>query len=302
MPRRAATVLILFGAMACGSPAAGRKVLLIGIDGVRVDKLYQATTPTIDSLIATGLFVSTARTTTPSVSGPAWSSMLAGVWPAKHRVTSNDFHGNAYDRYPDFLTRLEQTDPAYGTYAAVDWPPLGRARDGGPFLSSWIDRIDFFDGDSLGYRVADSLSVATAADYLATHDVDAAFVYIGNVDELSHEQATVGPAYLAEIARADGYVAQLLHALARRPHYDREDWLVLLSTDHGRTDQGDHGGDSPEEMTIFVLASGPDVTASTVARQVHIVDVAATALRHFRLPLIRGWGLDGTPLPLAAAK
>ncbi len=56
------------------------KVLLIGIDGVRPDVMAEVSTPNLDALASEGLFIDDARTTTPSVSGQAWSSMLTGVW------------------------------------------------------------------------------------------------------------------------------------------------------------------------------------------------------------------------------
>ena len=63
-----------------------KKVLLIGLDGVRVDILAQAHTPNIDALIANGTFSGEAQTRPPTVSGPGWSSMLTGVWGDKHKV------------------------------------------------------------------------------------------------------------------------------------------------------------------------------------------------------------------------
>ncbi|MYA65183.1 MAG: alkaline phosphatase family protein, partial [Gemmatimonadetes bacterium] len=103
-----------------GSP----RVLLIGIDGVRPDVLAEVPTPNIDALAAAGWYTAEARTTTPSVSGPSWSSMLTGVWPGKHGVTNNNFTGRNYAQYPSFLTRVEQTRPELATFAALDWLPL----------------------------------------------------------------------------------------------------------------------------------------------------------------------------------
>ena len=56
------------------------KVLLIGIDGVRPDVLTGVPTPNLDGLIGSGAYTAETTTTTPSVSGPSWSSMLTGVW------------------------------------------------------------------------------------------------------------------------------------------------------------------------------------------------------------------------------
>ncbi len=134
-----AILLILAVGTACGSeppraeiPLGERKpkVLLIGIDGVRADVLADVSTPNLDALAAVGSFTTQTRTTTPSVSGPAWSSMLTGVWPDKHGVTSNRFTNRRYDQYPDFLTRIEQVRPELATFAVVDWLPLGQLDEG----------------------------------------------------------------------------------------------------------------------------------------------------------------------------
>ena len=102
-----------------------KKVLVIGIDGVRPDVLAEVDTPNIDALIADGTFTDDVQSKAQTISGPGWSSMVIGAWPDKHLVTDNDFTGNNYAKYPDFLTRLEWVAPEISTFAVVDWPPLG---------------------------------------------------------------------------------------------------------------------------------------------------------------------------------
>ena len=170
-----AILLILVVGTACGSeppraeiPLWERtpKVLLIGIDGVRADVLADVSTPNLDALVTVGSFTAQTRTTTPSVSGPAWSSMLTGVWPDKHGVTSNRFTNPRYDRYPDFLTRIEQVRPELATFAVVDWLPLGQLDEGGPALSDRIDVRKVLDGSELGWANADTQSVGLAVQHL----------------------------------------------------------------------------------------------------------------------------------------
>ncbi len=297
-PRKAHPVVFLllaalWIAAACGGQPAKKKVLLIGLDGVRVDVLAAAYTPHLDALIAEGTFSDHAQTRPPTVSGPGWSSMVTGVWADKHRVTGNDFSGNDYAAYPDFLSRLEQVNPAFQTFAVLDWPPLGVSASGGPMIGDAIDRKINIDGDSLGYRAADSLSVVAAAAYLAQEDPDAAFVYLGNIDVVGHDTHSLAPAYRAAIEAADAQVGALVAALRRRPTFAGEDWLILMSTDHGRRDDGGHGGVSPEERRIFYLAAGPSARKGTPADTVYIVDVAVTALAHLGVALDPAWRLDG---------
>lgn len=299
------TILLLALAIAgCGDeeyeppppvPLADRtpKVIVIGIDGVRPDVLAEVATPNIDGLIAGGSFTARTRTTTPSVSGPGWSSMLTGVWPDKHGVTNNDFTGRRYDEYPDFLTRIERVRPELSTFAAVDWLPLMEIDGGSPTLSDSIDVRIPLDGYETGWPEGDLEVMARTIEHLSVGDPDALFVYLGNPDETSHQHRSIGPEYREAIAMADGQVGRIMEAIRLRPTFREENWLVLISTDHGRTVEGGHGGDSPEEMTTFILASGPGATRGTPTDDTFIVDVAVTALAHLGIPIDPEWGLDG---------
>jgi arylsulfatase A-like enzyme len=123
---------------------------------------------------------------------------------------------------------------------------------------------------------------------------DALFVYLGAPDEISHETGGIGMEYREAIAAADRHVGRLVAAVRARPAFPAEGWLILVSTDHGRTDDGNHGGDSPEESTVFVLAAGAgaDPAASRTPTPT-IMDVAVTALAHLGIVPDPSWGLDG---------
>ncbi len=274
------------------------KVLLIGIDGVRPDVLAEVATPNLDALIADGAFTDRARTGYPSVSGPGWSSFLTGVWPEKHGVTDNDFQGKNYDAYPDLLTRIERAQPELETWVAADWLPLVTDDHNGPVISDAVDTKHVLDGYAEGWAEADERIVLLAEAALSGEGPDAMFVYLGNPDETSHEHRSIGLEYREAIALADRHVGRLVAAVRAR-NAPEEDWLILVSTDHGRTEQGGHGGNSPEERTIFYLASGPSAARGRIPGEVHIVDVAVTALAHLGIDLDPGWNLDGRVVGLA---
>jgi arylsulfatase A-like enzyme len=272
------------------------KVLVIGIDGVRPDVLAEVPTPHLDTLASAGVFVPDARTGLPTVSGPGWSSLLTGVWPEKHGVTDNEFTGKRYDRYPDFLTRIEEVRPRAFTFAIADWTPLVQAEDGSPTISDRVDDRRVLDGYEIGWREADQRSVDQAVWVISRADPDALFVYLGNPDEVSHASGGIGTEYREAIELADRQVGRLVAAVRDRPTYAREDWLILSSTDHGRRADGGHGGDTPEERTIYFLASGPSVRLDAVPDSTYIVDVAVTALTHLGIPIDPAWELDGRPV------
>ncbi len=278
------------------APALTPKVLLIGLDGVRPDVLAEVDTPFLDALIASGAFTAQARTGFPTVSGPGWSSMLNGVWPEKHGVTGNDFENDHFEQYPDFLTRLEQADPSLNTFAAADWIPLMESEDQRHTISDVVDVKVALDGYDYGWREADSMSVDAAVDALTNGNPDAMFVYLGNPDETSHHFGSIGEEYREAIAEADRQVGRLVTAMRGRSTVMDEDWLILSSTDHGRTEQGGHGGDTDEERTIFVLVHRIGIAVGLITEPTFIVDVPVTALAHMGVEIDPAWGLDGRVL------
>lgn len=274
------------------------KVLLIGIDGVRPDVLAEVPTPNMDALAIGGSFTARTRTTTPSISGPSWSSMLTGVWPDKHGVLDNEFGGRQYDAFPDFLTRIESLRPELETFAAADWLPLMEIDGGGPTISDAVDLRVSLNGYVTGWAEGDVEVTSAAVAHLSTADPDALFVYLGDPDETSHRHRSIGEEYRAAIAESDRHVGRLVDAIRSRSTYSQENWLILISTDHGRRADGGHGGDSPMEMTTFILVSGPAAEIGVPSEDTYIVDVAVTALTHLGIELDPEWQLDGRPVGL----
>ncbi|MDH3735085.1 MAG: alkaline phosphatase family protein [Gemmatimonadota bacterium] len=300
--RASVAVTALLLALPAGSLAQTKKVLVIGIDGVWTDVMAEAATPNIDALVAEGAWSMTARTTIPTISGPSWSSMLIGVWPNKHNVFNNNFEANRYGEYPDFLTRIESVRPELNTYVAGDWLPLVAEDSGGPLFGDAIDEVFAVDGYELGWAEADSVVTAAAVAALSTADPDAVVVYLGNPDETSHLTGSIGAEYRGAIEEADRQVGQLLAAVHSRPTTADEDWLILLSTDHGRRPNGGHGGRSEAELTSFFIAHGPSAVPGEIEGTPRVLDIAVTALAHLGIDADPAWELDGRVVGIEGAE
>lgn len=279
-------------------------VLLVGIDGVRLDCLHSAATPVLDSLIQQGFLAATeVNAAGPTISGPSWATVATGVLSGKHLIYDNDLRGHALDRYPDVLSRVRAA--GLGTYAAAAWGPLLTAEGGGPVFAGGGFAPTPVSHDPAGWDAADQAVTDHAAGVLRTADIRAAFVYLGLPDEVAH-QVDTGPAYIQAIERSDTRVGELVTAVESRPGLVRagspgpraadppgEVWTVLVVTDHGHVDGGGHGGDTPEERTAWIIAAG-DVGADPPAG-LGQVDVAPEILRRLGIVIDPRWGLDGSP-------
>ncbi|MCP2338161.1 alkaline phosphatase family protein [Actinomadura rupiterrae] len=283
---------------ALAQPApSNRHVVVFGTDGTRWDKVLAYDTPTIKSLISAGYATPSwlyAQPMAPTLSGPGWSTNLTGVWPDKHKVVDNAFTGNQIAQYPDFLTRIKTANSAFRTYAAVDWKPIGTY-----ILGAGVDRKDVLDGDTDGYPGDDAKIANTASAYIRDTGPDASFVYFGNVDEAGHQYGGASTQYRTAVETVDKQIGQVISAIKSRPTYASEQWLFVVTTDHGHTDAGGHGGNTPEERRSFVVAAGPGVPHTTPPITGKNVDIAATALDY--LGIARPSALDGQDVTTASS-
>lgn len=269
-----------------------RKVLIVGVDGMRADALDVARTPVLDGLRQEGCWTDQALTGVVTVSGPGWSSLLTGVWMDKHGCRSNSFKDVRYDRYPHFFARLKERRPQAFTASIVDWLPIDRLILG----ETGADFRFAHDYEDDG----DTKMVAKAVEVLRDHDPDAVFVYLADLDSTGHGYGFHPgvPRYVAELEEIDGQVGQILAALRGRESYSREDWLIIVSTDHGGTIDGSHGANIPEHRRIPVIFSGPSAARGRLHTTVNQVDIPVTALAHLGVEPDPAWGLDGRAVGL----
>ncbi|GAB2574515.1 hypothetical protein GCM10027269_33480 [Kribbella endophytica] len=267
-----------------------RKVLFVDVDGVRYDRLLQANTPHLDALAKQGQFGPSYlhdNAITGTNSGPGHSNMLTGVWPDKHKVMDNSFAGNNLVNYPDVTTRLERANPALSTFTTLDWTPLNQFLIASPDVKMQQTGPDT--------QTTDRQSTSASIEALSEHNPDFVYTYLHQGDATGHGIGSDTPQYVQAIENLDAYIGQLVQAMRSRPTYKSENWLVIVSTDHGSSGQS-HGGDQHTTRTGWILASGGDITRRTPVREWRQVDVTPTILKHLRVPVDPAWNLDGIPI------
>jgi len=281
-----------------------QKVLFIGIDGCRPDALTFASTPNIDVLIANSTYSLDAMNGGITWSGPGWSNLLCGVREDKHGVTDNFFFGANYTDYPHFFNRIEEYDPSMVTASFTTWWPLDL------IILDLVD-VKYALEYSLG---GDAIVSDSLVGYLGSGDPDVIFMYFGDVDAAGHAYGFDPnvPEYISALETTDDHIGKLLSAIDNRSNIVNENWLIIVSTDHGGIGLG-HGGTSFVEENIFVIVSGDAVPNQVIIRNSVFdpdsgffvddfsntprqVDVMPTILEFLCVPIQPSWGLEGTSL------
>ena len=215
------------------------------------------------------------RATGPNfVSLPGYTEILTGRAPI-------DCQDNTCARIA-IPTLLDEVHAAGGKAAAFgSWDLLDRAvssrpgsfpvscgRHGDHGIDPWPGEGDFRP---------DRLTGELALRYLETQRPDVLYVGLGEPDEFGHRNDYDG--YLGALGQADAFVGAVTAALGRMGQRGA-DTHVFVTADHGRArDFKHHGGWAPESARVWLVASGPSVTARgrvVSSHERHLADVAPT--------------------------
>ena len=248
-----------------------------------------ANTPTIDKVIRMGVsnFNCFAGgeigvSEQPTKSGPGWMSILTGVWAHKHKVMDNEFIAPNFAQYPSLFSTIFKACPQAALYSIVNWRPINE---------------HILMNASYCFDVKDDARVTTeVVKTLREKDPHVVFVHLDEVDAAGHQSfAREDLNYLNAIGQADKHISQMLDALIARGKYADEDWLVLITSDHGGIDSS-HGGQAPSEREVFVIAMSESYRGG---RQSHLAlghtTVTPTILQHLNILMPRD-KYDAEPL------
>jgi predicted AlkP superfamily pyrophosphatase or phosphodiesterase len=261
-----------------------RKVLFVGWDGVRTDALLAANTPCIDSLLHHSYYNWNTDRGEYTVSVPGWSTILHGVWPSKHGLTDNTFGTNQYSQFPDLFTLAKRLKPN-----------LSVAN-----LSNWDDFLRITENENYAQRYDSDMDLKNdAIKVLNSCTPDIMVLHFDNPDAFGHDSgfSPTNQPYLDAITLSDTYLAEIMHVIKQREASLNEEWLVVISTDHGGEGTG-HGNqyDLPQTRYVWSILRRPDLITSTELSNVNSVDLLPTMLNWLNIPMQASWNLDGVVL------
>jgi len=289
----------------CAIAQPEKKALLIGIDGAGGRYVQEADTPEMDALAAAGVarydFLNEgALYDNPpegfGASGVNWSTFVTGAAAENHGVVDNSFGGSRFDEHPHFFKHVKDADPTAYTASLANWTPINT------FIldDRWADLEVGYDSGSVAQQ--DAAVKSDAVGLIRFADPDAVFLHFDQVDSAGHSFSWGSQQHLAAINTVDGLVGEVIDAIQGRPGVASgdEDWLVLISSDHGAT-RGSFGhvaSQGEPNWEVPYLAWGPSVQTDEPLGQGSLRDLASTALWHLGVdPFLAG--LDGTIRGLA---
>lgn len=243
-----------------------KKAIVLGYDGCRLDALTNVkenSDGAISYVLSNGgkAYISYCggvkypeKNTQDTSTAPGWCSMLTGQWADVHGIT-----GNSIIKSNDYLTLLttlveEKTINKSAFY--VSWK--------GHFVNSnstYIAEKEYIEANKLdvSFLCADN-DDGTKANILADVEKPECSDFIFSIFEYcDHSGHSMGfftekNSYKKAFCNADDAAMEVIEKIKARDTYGEEDWLIVITTDHGGKGR-DHGKASIQERDTFIITN-----------------------------------------------
>lgn len=240
-----------------------KKCMVIGLDGARCDTLIDLKDDAesgINLLAAEdGLYIAKAggdtllhTQATKTTSG--WTTILTGKWANSHLVFYNGMIKLLNPK--TFLTQLVE-DGSARSAAFYTWWPWHVQKVWSTYkieaAYTQLKRLPV-SWNTLGGE--DELRAALLAQAADPGCADILFGIFERPDETGHAHGfgSAVPEYVEAVRACDKDAYDIIQTIQSREAYAAEDWLILMTSDHGGQDK-DHGNLTEDSRMIFIAAN-----------------------------------------------
>ncbi len=239
-----------------------KKVVIIGYDGCRADILNEKQeNGAVSHLLKNGASNNLtycggvnypAENTQDTSTAPGWCSIVTGKWADVTGITGN---GIVKEIEPKTLMTSLIEDGTIDSSSFITKWKGHFSRNGATYLNekAYCEENNIDVEFELRKNKKD---IHTGAMEEVTSEDCADFVFIiyEDTDSAGHDFGFTynNPAYKDAFKTEDAYGYEVIKAIEARETYEKEDWLIIVTSDHGGVGTG-HGGPSIQERMTFVV-------------------------------------------------
>lgn len=280
-----------------------KKSVFIILDGIPADVIEEVETPVLDMITSHGGYTRAYQGGTkdgynqsPTISAVGYNHVLTGTWSNKHNVWDNDIKAPNY-HYWNIFRIAETTNPAWSTAIFSSWtdnrtklvgenlPEAGGINIDYTYDGLELDTVRFPHTKDRKFMFAIDEQISTEAGrYILEKGPDLSWVYLEFTDDMGHMYGD-SPEFTDAVKKADAQVGRIWNAIQQRMKAYGEEWMIVVTTDHGRDAQTgkNHGGQSDRERNAWIVTNVKPL--NTRFSQPAVVDIAPSILRFMNVTI-----------------
>ncbi len=239
-----------------------KKVAIIGYDGCRADIVAERQDGgAINYLLSGGASINLtycggvnypAENTQATSTAPGWCSMLTGVWADIHGITGNGITKTVEPK--TLMTSLIEEDVIDDAAFITKWK--------GHFTndnSTYKDEKAYCEENGIDVEFdlrknTEEVHTGAMEEITSADCADFVLIIYESTDSAGHNFGFSfnNPVYKDGFRTQEEYGYEAIKAIEARETYETEDWLIIVTSDHGGIGTG-HGGASVQERMNFVV-------------------------------------------------
>lgn len=239
-----------------------KKVVIIGYDGCRADILAEKQdNGAVNYLLEKGASINLsycggvnypAENTQATSTAPGWCSIATGVWADENGITGNGITKEVEPK--TLMTSLVENGTIDSCAFITKWKGHFTNSD-----STYKDEKAYCEENNINVdfelrKNKKDIHTGAMEEIKASDCADFVFIIYEDTDSAGHDFGFTynNPVYKKGFRTEDNYGYEVIKAIEARETYETEDWLIIVTSDHGGVGTG-HGGASIQERMTFIV-------------------------------------------------
>lgn len=239
-----------------------KKAVIIGYDGCRADILaekqekgavsYLLENGASNNLTYCGGVNYPAENIQDTSTAPGWCSIVTGEWADVHGITGNDITKSVNPK--TLMTSLVEDETIDSSAFITKWKGHFSRNN-----ATYLDEKAYCEDNNLDVTFElrknnEDVHTGAMEEIRSGECADFVFIIYEDTDSAGHDSGFSynNPVYKDAFKTEDAYGYEVIKAIESRENYEAEDWLIIVTSDHGGIRTG-HGDSSIQERMTFVV-------------------------------------------------